>query len=150
MKNKRQEKILEIIAKKKIANQSQLARELNSRGFKVTQATISRDLDELKVTKVKALEGKNFYYAVPKERSKKIGISLKRCFEDYVVSMEKSGNLVLVRTLPGNAQGVAALLDEANFSEILGTVAGDDTILVVARENILGKKILQILGDIGK
>jgi transcriptional regulator of arginine metabolism len=125
--------ILEIIEEKPIATQEELAEELLARGIKTTQATISRDIKELQLVKVPV--GPNVYrYAQPhKLEPPRSNERLRRLFRENVVKVDFSENLVLIRTLPGAAQGVASALDHAGWKEIIGTVAGDDTILVIVK-----------------
>ena len=133
MKLRRQQMILEIIEEKPVATQEELAEELLARGIKTTQATISRDIKELQLVKVPV--GPNVYrYAWPhKLEPPRSNERLRRLFRENVVKVDFSENLVLIRTLPGAAQGVASALDHAGWKEIIGTVAGDDTILVIVK-----------------
>ncbi|MDN5375375.1 MAG: transcriptional regulator of arginine metabolism [Thermacetogenium sp.] len=133
MKLRRQQMILEIIEEKSIATQEELAEELLARGIKTTQATISRDIKELQLVKVPV--GPNVYrYARPHNlEPPRSNERLRRLFRENVVKVDFSENLVLIRTLPGAAQGVASALDHAGWKEIIGTVAGDDTILVIVK-----------------
>lgn len=133
MKARRQRCIRELIEAELIETQEQLVEELKRQGFEVTQATISRDIKELGLIKIPA--GMNeFHYALPHKVSiGNINERLQRVFEDNVVSMDFSENLVLIRTLPGTAHAVASLLDNVKWKEIIGTVAGDDTILVIVK-----------------
>lgn len=133
MKARRQKKILEAILEKKIATQEQLALELQAAGFRVTQATISRDIRELGLVKAFG-ENKMGYYtrpdqSVPVQNDER----LKRLFKNSVIFMDYSENLVVVKTHPGEAQGVASALDIAGWKEVIGTVAGDDTVLLVIK-----------------
>lgn len=113
--------------------QEQLVEELRLQGHEVTQATVSRDIKELGLIKIPA--GSNtFRYALPHKLS--VGNSLERLqrlFEDTVNAVDFSENIILIRTMPGTAQAVAALLDNVGWKEIIGTVAGDDTILVIVK-----------------
>ncbi|ADG82541.1 arginine repressor, ArgR [Thermincola potens JR] len=133
MKSKRHLKILEIVNSKIIETQEELAEELKRAGFDVTQATVSRDIKELRLVKIPI--GDNHYrYGVPtatinlhnQER-------MKTMFRDSVVKLDYSENIIVVKTLPGTAQAVASTIDGANDPHIIGTVAGDDTILVVVK-----------------
>ncbi|MCL6634508.1 MAG: arginine repressor [Peptococcaceae bacterium] len=133
MKARRQRKILDIIRREPVETQEDLAAALERSGIKVTQATISRDIKELGLIKIPA--GNNtFRYAVPGEspayRSQE---RLKRLFQDTVVGLDCSENLVVIKTQPGGAQAVASAIDHAGWREIIGTVGGDDTILVVVK-----------------
>jgi len=140
MKSQRQEAIKEIIRRRSVRTQEQILQELQKMGIATTQATISRDLDELGVEKVSG-GGYAFVQAESSQRAKE---SLKRMAE-FVRAVDYSENLVLVKTPPGGAPGVASVLDQINWPEIIGTVAGDDTILVVTAAKRLGKRVAQKL-----
>jgi len=133
MKVRRQMKILEIIEHQVIGTQEELAEKLRESGFDVTQATVSRDIKEMRLIKVP--NGENSYHygsphephpANPQER-------LKRLFRDAVISVDYSENLIVIRTLPGNAMALASVIDGSNWPEIIGTIGGDDTILVIVK-----------------
>jgi len=115
-----------------VASQEALLALLNRDGFEVTQATLSRDLKALRVGKVSAPDG-SYVYALPEE-SDRSQDELIRDFQRGYLSMESSGNLVVLKTLPGHAQATAWALDNLEVSDILGTVAGDDTILLILRQ----------------
>ncbi|HHY31838.1 MAG TPA: arginine repressor [Firmicutes bacterium] len=133
MKAKRHARVLKIIRDKVVETQEDLARELRKEGFKVTQATVSRDIKELRITKLPTSDGR-YRYGLPHERSQEEAQRrLERLFADSVVAVDFSENLVVIKTLTGNAHAVAAAIDEADFKEIVGTIAGDDTILAVVR-----------------
>jgi transcriptional regulator of arginine metabolism len=132
VKARRHRKILEIIHRQSVGTQAELAKMLRQAGFEVTQATVSRDVKELGL--VKASDGQTMRYLPPGEQP--VGLTedrLRRLFRDYVWEVESNEILVVVKTLPGAAQGVASALDYARWPEILGTVAGDDTIFVAVR-----------------
>ena len=133
MKAERQEKILEIIRNEDVETQEALAERLKTNGYAVTQATISRDIKELGLIKI---PGKNniFHYAYPQEINvRRMDDRLKKYFQEVVVSLNISENLIVIKTQPGGAQGVAAAVDQTGWQEIIGTVGGDDTILVVIK-----------------
>lgn len=146
MKAGRQRKILEIISKQIIETQEELANALKASGYDVTQATVSRDIKELGLIKVPA--GENVYrYAVPQE-SPKANLSnyynrLERLFRDSVTSIDNSENLIVVRTLPGTAHAVASCIDHIDWKEIIGTVAGDDTILIIVKPKEAVSSVLE-------
>lgn len=131
VKTKRHRKILEIIKENIVSTQEDLADLLKAEGFNVTQATVSRDIKELALIKITA--GNDQYrYSLPTE----ITVSetrLRFMLKEFVLNYAASGNILVVRTAPGNANAVASALDNAQWGEILGSVAGDDTILLVAR-----------------
>lgn len=120
------------IAHHGVANQEELLALLTQDGFEVTQATLSRDLKALRVGKVSAADG-SYRYALPEE-SDRSQDELIRDFQRGYLSMESSGNLVVLKTLPGHAQATAWALDNLEMADILGTVAGDDTILIILRQ----------------
>lgn len=132
MKTKRQQKILEMVRENTIATQEDLVRELRAAGFTITQATISRDIKELGL--VKATTGSKTRYVAPGEKIGGVGQDrLMRVFRDNVWEVEAGDNLVVIKTLPGAAPSVASAIDGAKLPEVLGTVAGDDTIFVAIR-----------------
>ncbi|HHY47502.1 MAG TPA: arginine repressor [Firmicutes bacterium] len=143
MKAARHAKILELIKEKEIETQEELVRELNNHGFHVTQATASRDIKELHLVKLPTGDGR-YRYAVPYERSAHDSHRrLAQLFKDSVVSVDFSENLILVRTLTGNAHAVAAAIDAVEWDGIIGTIAGDDTILVVVRPKSRVEELLE-------
>ena len=132
MKNKRQKRILEIIGQEPVRTQSDLAVLLQKDGIHVTQATVSRDIKELRLIKV--AKGDGYAYSVPKgQPAMQDNSRLRRIFRDAVLRIAESGNIIVLHTLPGNANSVCSLLDAAEWDECLGAVAGDDTILIVAK-----------------
>lgn len=132
MKKRRHRKILEIIDKYDVETQEELAGYLKAAGFEVTQATISRDIRELKLTKVPTGTGKQKYLAL-KQYDSHLGDKYIRVLRDGFVSMDKAQNILVVKTVSGMAMAVAAALDALRFSEIVGCIAGDDTIMVAVR-----------------
>lgn len=133
MKTKRQMKILEIISRRPVFTQEELAEALRQEGINVTQATISRDIKELNLVKVPCGDGRAKYGLPSGNPGKIILDKLKRLLADCCLSIDASGNLIVVKTISGTAPGVGEALDELRMPEILGTVAGDNTVLVVAR-----------------
>ncbi len=131
MKQQRHRKIIEILRQKEIETQEELADQLRNQGYTVTQATVSRDIKELRLIKV--AKGDRYCYAVPGDKPAVAGAKARRIFRDSVVSMDSSENIIVVRTNPGAAQPVALVIDNLGWQEIIGTVAGDDTILVVVK-----------------
>lgn len=133
-KEERHRAILSIIREKAVGTQEELVAELRRAGFAVAQATVSRDVRELRLVKV-AGEGGGYRYAVPPSALPPDALGrVQRAFQDFVVDVAFSGNLLLVKTLPGSAQVVAAALDSVEIEGIVGTVAGDDAILVVVAD----------------
>lgn len=132
MKVARHEKIKELIRQYDIDTQEELAARLNEEGFKVTQATVSRDIRALKMTKVADGEGRS-RYAILQELPSGLGDKYTRVLHDALLTIDQGQNLVVVRTVPGMAMGVAAALDALEWEEILGCIAGDDTVMCAAR-----------------
>ena len=140
MKSARHEKIIELIQQHDIDTQEELAARLNSAGFKVTQATVSRDIRALKLTKVAGKDGKS-RYAVLSSASVELADKYTRVLHEALTSF---------RTVPGMAMGVAAALDALNWKEILGSIAGDDTVMCVARDNEQAQSVAERLKGILK
>ena len=130
----RHAKILEIITAKEIETQEELCAELNALNYVVTQATISRDIKELRLFKVAGVE-KKYRYAYIKDSVDEISPKMKNLFRDCIVSVVAAQNLVVVKTLTGNGANAGAVVDKLNYPEIVGSVAGDDTLLVVCTDN---------------
>lgn len=134
-KAERHAAIVRILARSEITTQDELIGELATTGITVTQATISRDIKELGLVKVPGRHGR-YHYAIPEHPSVTDGVGrLWRAVREYVTGVACSGNLVVVRTSPGTAGTVAAAIDELRWEWVLATVAGDDTVLIVARES---------------
>jgi transcriptional regulator of arginine metabolism len=147
-KTQRQHRIARLLEEHAVTSQTQLVELLAADGVIATQATVSRDLDELGAIKVR-LPGGDSVYAVPEFESRMESEDhLRRVFGDWVVDVGHSANLVVLRTPPGSAHVVASAMDRAGMSDILGTVAGDDTILVVAVEEIGGAKVAERLSGL--
>ncbi|HOV78791.1 MAG TPA: arginine repressor [Bacillota bacterium] len=148
MKASRQRKIVEIIRQGKIETQEDIAAALKEAGFRATQATISRDLKELGLVKMPC-ENNSLRYAIPGERAvARAEKHLKRVFRDSVVGLDSCENLIVVKTNPGEAQGVASAVDHAGWAEIIGTVAGDDTILVVVKPREAAADVMKRFGNL--
>lgn len=132
MKVARHEKIKELIQQYDIDTQEELASRLNEAGFKVTQATVSRDIRALKMMKVTGKDGKS-RYVILQEIPTEMGEKYTRVLHDALLTIDQGQNILVIRTVPGMAMGVAAALDALNWEEILGSIAGDDTVMCVAR-----------------
>ena len=132
MKTKRQTKMLELIKKHDIETQEELSDYLQKEGYQVTQATVSRDIRELKLTKVAMSNGRQKYAALT-EANEDLSEKYTRVFRDAFVSMDMAQNILVIKTVSGMAMGVAAALDALNWKEILGCIAGDDTIMCAVR-----------------
>jgi len=127
----RQKKIVELISAKDIKTQEELAEALVKEGFQVTQATVSRDIKELRLIKIS--NGENSYkYGLPKENELSLNEEkISRLMKEMVRNIKTSENIVVLHTYPGNAQTVASLVDGAKWPEVVGTVAGDDTVILI-------------------
>ena len=132
MKVARHEKIKELIQQYDIDTQEELASRLNEAGFKVTQATVSRDIRALKMMKVTGKDGKS-RYVILQELPTEMGEKYTRVLHDALLTIDQGQNILVIRTVPGMAMGVAAALDALNWEEILGSIAGDATVMCVAR-----------------
>lgn len=132
MKTNRQNEILRLISSGDIETQEELASELRALGYKVTQATVSRDIRELRLIKVTNKSG-GFKYAKPERHEAAVSERLTRILSDSLVNADSSGNIIVVKTLSGSANVAAEALDNLGWPEILGTIAGDNTIFAVTR-----------------
>jgi transcriptional regulator of arginine metabolism len=148
-KTQRQHRVIQMLEQHAVASQSQLVQLLADAGVDATQATVSRDLEEIGAVKVRAAGGESIY-AVPELPKDRVAPEehLRRVLGDWVVEVAASANLVVVRTPPGSAHVVASALDRASLPEIVGTVAGDDTIMVVASERVGGAKLARRLSGL--
>ena len=133
MKASRQDAILELVEKYEIETQDDLIEKLRQSGFEVTQATVSRDIRELKLTKVLTGHG-GYRYIMPPKESGLGGSKLNHALLESIVLIDVAMNIVVIKTHPGLAQAVAAGLDSLHMPEIVGCVAGDDTLINVARD----------------
>ena len=145
MKMTRHAKIKEIIDNNKIETQEDLASALRHQGIDVTQATVSRDIKELMLVKVPTGDG-HYRYAYPMEKNMAFSQNrMARMFQDSVVGMDYSENIIVIKTLPGTANAVASTLDYAKWPEVIGTVAGDDNILVVVKPKEAVRQVIKKL-----
>ena len=145
MKARRQMKVQEIISREIVRTQEELADKLRLAGFEVTQATVSRDIKEMGLIKVPCASD-DYRYAVSAEvPPSNLYDRLKRLMRETVVSINDSENLIVIRTIPGNAHALAAVLDKSNWEEVIGTVAGDDTILLVIKAKEVVSLVLERL-----
>lgn len=132
MKTSRHAKILELIKKNDIGTQEELSERLEQEGYQVTQATVSRDIRELKLTKVALDNGKQKYAVLP-ETNQDMTQKFVRVFKDGFISMDMAQNILVIKTVSGMAMAVAAALDAMDCHEIVGSIAGDDTIMCAVR-----------------
>ncbi len=146
----RQARIVELITQRAVHSQSELLALLEAEGIGSTQATLSRDLDELGAVKLRGADGGTPVYVIPDDGSPVRGIEggtarLARLLGELLVSADASGNLAVLRTPPGAAHYLASALDRAALHDVVGTIAGDDTLLVVAREPRTGAELVDRL-----
>jgi transcriptional regulator of arginine metabolism len=149
-KPQRQHRILKILETQPVSSQAQLLQFLEGEGVVATQATLSRDLEELGAVKVR-IPGGAMAYAIPeyaKERADSGNDHLRRLMGEFVVEVAHSANLVVLRTPPGSAHVVASAIDRSGYPGVLGTVAGDDTILLVCAESVGGADVAADLADL--
>lgn len=148
-KVQRQQAISKLIGKHAVTNQPQLVELLAARGIAATQATVSRDLEDLGAVKVR-VPGGDTVYAIPEYEPARIAPEdqLRRVMGEWVAEVRCSGDLVVLRTPPGCAHVVASALDRSGIGGLLGTVAGDDTLLCVAEESMGGKALTARLSDL--
>lgn len=148
MKKQRQGTILDIIGKVDVDTQEELAEMLRERGFKVTQATVSRDIRELELSKVSTPDGRQKYVQMPLSGTQ-VEDRYIRVLRDGFVSMDVAQNLLVLRTASGMAMAVAAMLDSLSLPEVVGSIAGDDTIFVATRSKeealMLSGKLKELL-----
>ena len=135
MKSQRQAKIMEIISGRNIETQEQLLAVLETEGFRATQATISRDIKELRIVKELTNMGTYRYATVSDELGSSFSARLNTIFRECVVKVDYAQNMIVIRTLPGLASAAASAIDTMSLSPVVGTLAGDDTVMVVMRDN---------------
>ena len=134
LKSARHAKILEIISQKEIETQEELCAELIKQNYVVAQATISRDIKDLNLFKVSGVE-KKYRYAHIRESVGNVSPKMKSLFTDCVVSIQAAQNIVVIKTLPGNGNNAGMVIDKLNYAEIIGSVAGDDTLFAVCENS---------------
>lgn len=131
MKNRRQRRILEIVSNETIGTQKELAERLQQEGFETTQATISRDIKELLLVKVN-IGGDRYKYVIAQE-TPVTDAKLRMVLREFILSYDYSENLLILNTAPGNANTVASAIDRARWPQVIGTLAGDDTVMLVIK-----------------
>lgn len=149
----RQARIVAILSSESVRSQGELAALLATEGIDVTQATLSRDLEELGAVKLRGADGGAGVYVVPEDGSPVRGVSggtgrLSRLLSELLVSTDASGNLAVLRTPPGAADYLASAIDRAALPYVVGTIAGDDTIFVAAREPMTGADLAATLQNL--
>ena len=149
MKRKRHDAIVELISKYDIETQEELAAYLRSEGFDVTQATVSRDIRELKLTKISIGNGRQKYIILQKSNTN-LGDKYIRVLQDGFVSMAMAQNILVIKTVQGMAMAVAAAVDAMNFQEIVGCIAGDDTIFAAVKSVEDTEAVMKKLDELKK
>ena len=150
MKNRRQEKILDLIVKYEIETQEEMISRLLEEGYNVTQATISRDMRELKLTKVLTAKGSYKYAADNARYSSNNTLKINTAIADAIVKVDFAMNNIVIKTFPGLAQAVASGVDSLNMECILGCVGGDDTIIVVTTDEASARDLSEKIRELMK
>lgn len=147
-KGHRHIRIRDIISKNEVETQDQLVQDLKDAGVDVTQATVSRDIKEMHLIKVPLSDGR-YKYSMPQVPRYNTEEKLHRALTDAFVSIDGAGHFLILKTLPGNAQAIGSLLDHLTWDEILGTICGDDTCLIICRDEsltiVVKEKLLEML-----
>ena len=151
VKNNRLEALRLIISSQQLGSQDELLNALQKEGFKLTQATLSRDLKQLKVAKAASMSG-NYVYVLPNETMYK-RVSTPNSIREMMkvpgfISINFSGNMGVIKTRPGYASSLAYNIDNSQIDEILGTIAGDDTIFVVLKQGVTQEEVIDALSDV--
>jgi arginine repressor len=142
--------ILELLEQNLVSSQMQLSELLKNKGVEITQGTLSRDLDELGAKKIRPDSGRAFYAVGNTEETiapTTVGTreKLRKMLDDLLVSSDHSGNIAVLRTPPGAAAFLASFIDRVSMDEVVGTIAGDDTVFVLARDPLTGKELVDLL-----
>jgi transcriptional regulator of arginine metabolism len=146
LKYARHTKILELIEKYELETQEEVAFKLKEAGFKVTQATVSRDIKELRLIKILSKDGR-YKYAKNNVQEAMITERFMKLFKDAVISIEHSGNMIVIKTLVGSANAAAAAIDAVDTKDVVGTIAGDDTIFLLISEEADIYEVKKIFQD---
>jgi transcriptional regulator of arginine metabolism len=147
MKTKRHLKIRELITSNAIDTQEELVDLLKEDGFNVTQATVSRDIKELHLVKVPSEDGR-YKYTLPADQRYNPLQKLRRAMRDSFVSLDSTENLIVIKTLPGNANAIGVIIDNLSWPEIMGNISGDDTCLIICRSKAAAKDVSKKLLDL--
>lgn len=143
MKYNRHAKILDIIEKYEIETQDELAEKLRELGMDVTQATISRDIKELRLVKVLSPKSGKYHYAAMNHESANTGERLMVILKEAFVSCDYANNILVVKTLPGMAQAVGEIVDSLGWNDVVGTIAGDNTLMIVCRAEKIAEELME-------
>ena len=145
MKNRRQRRILEIVSNETIGTQKELAERLQQEGFETTQATISRDIKELLLVKVN-IGGDRYKYVIAQE-TPVTDAKLRMVLREFILSYDYSENLLILNTAPGNANTVASAIDRARWPQVIGTLAGDDTVMLDIKPKEAVQEVVEKIED---
>lgn len=148
MKKARQQTLLRLVTERDLGTQAELVRALRSAGHAATQATVSRDIEELGLAKV-SRDGRHVYAPPPAPGQGRGEERLRRFCEDYPVEWDLAANLLVLRSLPGTANALAAALDASRLPDVVGTLAGDDTVFVATRSDRQARALASRLGEYG-
>ena len=151
VKNSRMEALKMLISSMELGSQEEVLRALEKEGFKLTQATLSRDLKQLKVAKAASMSG-NYVYVLPNETMYK-RVSTPNSIREMMkvpgfISINFSGNMGIIKTRPGYASSIAWNIDNSNIPQLLGTIAGDDTIFVVVKQGVTEREVIDALSEV--
>ncbi len=146
-RSSRQSKILELISTKEIETQDELARELKNANFEITQATISRDIKELGLTKILSSSGK-YKYAILGSEQQIVSNKYINIFKECVISAKSALNLVVIKTIKGMGVGVCSFIDKLNLNELMGATYGDDTVMLVFPSTTYASEAVVTLNDL--
>lgn len=147
IKSERHKIILKIISEQEIGTQEQLTKKINELGYGVSQATISRDIEELNLIKVEGIKNK-YKYIVPYIENDKIPQNILDLLKQVTISITDANNLIIIKTLTGNAGTAGMAIDHMHLKEVLGTIAGDDTLLVITKNSSDAQTVVKILLNI--
>ncbi|OGX61140.1 MAG: arginine repressor [Paenibacillus sp. RIFOXYA1_FULL_44_5] len=142
MKGQRHMKLREIVTTQEIETQEELVDVLRSTGYNVTQATVSRDIKELHLIKVPMDDGR-YKYSLPADQRINPAYKLKRALNDHFVNIDSTENLIVMKCYPGTANAIGVLIDNLDWPEIMGTICGDDTILMICRTKDESKQVVK-------
>jgi len=141
MKGQRHIKIREIITGREIETQDDLVEALRNAGYPVTQATVSRDIKELQLVKVPLSDGR-YKYSLPSDQKYNPALKLKRALIDYFGSIDSADNLIVMKSLPGTANTIGELIDNLDWPDVMGTICGDNTVLIICRSKEASRRIV--------
>jgi transcriptional regulator of arginine metabolism len=144
----RQSKILELISTKEIETQDELVSELRNLNFDITQATISRDIKELRLIKILSSESGKYKYAVVENENQAVSNKYILVFKEAVISVKNAQNLCVIKTIKGMATAVCGIIDKLNLENVLGSVCGDDTVMIILPNDLQALKTTETLNNI--